>query len=138
MTGIYHHSIDAKGRVIIPSRLRDELGKDFHVTISLDNCLAAYSDESWQRFIEKVKGMSRVKQIRVRPFFSNAAKCELDTQGRILIPQSLRDRVGLKKNIAIVGAGDCVEFWDSEEWLEVDAKETTSENLMKVFEELDF
>ena len=73
----------------------------------------------------------------MRPLFSHAAKCELDSQGRILLPQALRDFAGLKKNVTVVGSGECTEFWDSEEWAKVDIVETTPENIADVYMELD-
>ena len=138
MTGIYQHTIDAKGRLFIPARLREELGDVFHVTISMEKCLSAYSSESWDRFMEKIKAMPKAKQIKMRPLFSHAAKCELDGQGRILLTRELRDFAGLKKSVAVVGSGECAEFWDSEEWARKDALETTPENIASVYMELDF
>ena len=138
MIGIYQHSIDAKGRLFIPARLRDELGDVFFVTLSMETCLSAYSNESWERFVEKIKAMPKAKQIRMRPLFSHAAKCELDGQGRILLRKTLRELVGLKSNVTVVGTGGCVEFWDSEMWTTVNAVETTPENIAQVFTELDF
>ena len=138
MTGVYQHSLDAKGRLFIPAKLREELGEVFYVTISMEKCLTAYSSESWDRFLEKIKAMPKVKQIKMRPLFSHAAKCELDAQGRILLPQALRNFAGLVKNVAVVGSGECTEFWDSETWAAVDAVETTPENIADVFTELDF
>jgi MraZ protein len=138
MTGIYEHSLDAKGRLFIPARLREELGEIFYVTLSMEKCLTAYSSESWNKFMEKIKAMPKVKQIKMRPLFAHAAKCELDGQGRILLPQSLRDFAGLTKNVTVVGSGECAEFWDSDAWNNVDAAETTPENIAEVFTELDF
>ena len=74
----------------------------------------------------------------MRPLFAHAAKCELDAQGRILLPAALRDFAGLKKNVTVVGDGDVAEFWDTDTWNEIDVIETTPENLAKVFTELDF
>jgi len=138
MTGVYRHTMDAKGRLFIPSKLREELGDVFYVTLSMEKCLTAYSEDSWGRFMEKIKAMPRVKQIKMRPLFSHAAKCELDTQGRILLPQALRDFAGITKNVAVVGAGECAEFWDEDSWNEIDNVETTPENIADVFAELDF
>ena len=138
MTGAYQHSIDAKGRLFIPARLREELGETFHVTLSMEKCLSAYSNESWDRFMEKIKAMPKAKQIKMRPLFSHAIKCELDSQGRILLTQALRDFAGLKKNVTVVGVGENVEFWDSDAWAEVDEVETTPDNIADVFKELDF
>jgi MraZ protein len=82
--------------------------------------------------------MPKVKQIKMRPLFAHASKCDLDGQGRILLPQALRDFAGLKKSVTVVGNGECAEFWDSETWAGVDAVETTPENIMAVYEELEF
>ena len=138
MTNTYEHKIDAKGRLFIPSTLRKELGDVFHVTISVEDCLTAYSDDSWERFLDKVRAMPMRKQPKMRPFFSNAARCELDSQGRFLLPQKLRDRIGLKKEVTVVGAGTFVQFWDSDKFKLVDEQETTTENLADVLDELDF
>lgn len=138
MTGVYPHSLDAKGRLFIPARLRDELGEVFYVTLSMEKCLTAYSSEGWKALEEKIKAMPRSKQIQMRPLFAHAAKCELDAQGRILLPAALRDFAGLKKNVTVVGDGDVAEFWDTDTWNEIDVIETTPENLAKVFTELDF
>ncbi len=138
MTGVYRHTIDAKGRLAIPSRIREELGDVFYVTISMDKCLTAYSSSSWDRFMEKIKSMPLIKQRKMRPLFSHAAKCELDSQGRILLPQALREFAALDKNVAVVGAGECAEFWDEAAWDAVDSVETTPENIAEVLQELDF
>ena len=103
MTGVYPHSLDAKGRLFIPAKLRDELGEVFYVTLSMEKCLTAYSSEGWKALEEKIKAMPRSKQIQMRPLFAHAAKCELDAQGRILLPAALRDFAGLKKNVTVVG-----------------------------------
>jgi MraZ protein len=138
MTGVYRHTLDSKGRLFIPAKLREELGDTFYVTLSVEKCLSAYSLESWDRFMEKIMSMPKMSQKKMRPLFSHAAKCELDGQGRILLPQALRDYAGLIKNVAVVGAGECAEFWDEDSWNEVDMGETTPENLAEVFMELDF
>jgi len=138
MTGNFEHKIDAKGRLFIPSSLRDELGEVFHVTISEEECLTAYSSESWDSFLEKVKAMPIRKQPKMRPFFSNATKCELDSQGRFLLPQKMRDRVGLEKNATIVGVGTFVQIWNTETFKRVDEEESVAANLADVMDELDF
>jgi len=138
VTGIYQHNLDAKGRLFIPAKLREELGEVFFVTLSMEHCLTAYSSESWEAFMDKIRAMPRTKQIKMRPMFSHAAKCELDAQGRILLPQALRDFAGLTKNVAVVGNGECAEFWDADEWASIDSAETSPENIADVFRELDF
>lgn len=138
MTGEYQHTIDSKGRLFIPARLRDELGGVFFLTLSMDKCLSAYSAESWQAFSDKVNMMPYVKQRKMRPLFAYAAKCELDGQGRILIPQNLRDFAGLTKNVTIVGCNNHAELWCSQNWKGVHDIETTPENIAAVMEELEF
>ena len=140
MTGEYAHSIDAKSRLFFPAKLRDELGSVFYVTMSFsrDECLAAYSLESWDQIKAKLNALPYSKQNVMRPIFANATKCELDAQGRILLPQKLRAIAGLEKDVAIIGAGNHVEIWDAEKWSKKDALESTLENIAAVMEELEF
>lgn len=138
MTGEYQHSLDSKGRIFIPAKLRDELGEVFYITISMDRCLCVYSSENWKELSDKVSSMSYIKQRKMRPLFAYAAKCELDSQGRALIPQNLREFAGLLKNITVVGCNNHAELWDTEAWKRVYAFETTPENIAAVLEELDF
>ncbi|MCD7844368.1 MAG: division/cell wall cluster transcriptional repressor MraZ [Oscillospiraceae bacterium] len=138
MTGEYHHSLDAKGRLFIPSRLREELGPEFYVTLSMDRCLCAYSAEQWQIFSDKVNAMPYVKQRAMRPLYAFASKCELDAQGRVLLPQNLRERVGLVKNVTVLGSNNHAEFWDSDEWDAIRDGEASPENIAAVMEALDF
>ena len=136
MYGTYKHSLDAKGRLFIPARLREELGDEFFVTISPEKCLTAYSNKSWENMLETISSRPKMDQKKVRSIFSHAARVELDGQGRILIPQTLRDFAGLNKNVAVVGVGECAQLWDSEAWATVDADETTPEYIAGIFEEL--
>ncbi len=138
MTGEYQHSLDSKGRIFIPAKLRDELGEIFYVTLSMDRCLSVYSADNWRFFSEKVSAMPYVKQRRMRPLFAHAARCELDSQGRALIPQNLRDYANLVKNVTVVGCNNHAELWDSDAWASVYAEETTPENIAAVMEELEF
>ena len=138
MTGIYHHTIDAKGRIAIPARLREELGDTFYVTLSMEKCLSAYSLESWEKIREKNRSMPMADRRKMRPIFAHAAKCELDSQGRILLSQYLRDFADLQKNVTVVGVDECVEFWNSDNWAQVDSGETTPEYIRSVLMELDF
>ena len=138
MTGEFQHSLDAKGRLFIPARLRDELGDVFYVTLSMEKCLSAYSGTSWQELADKVNAMPSVKQRKMRPLFAHAARCELDAQGRVLIPQHLRDYAGFSKSVTVVGCNNHAELWDSEAWEAVFREETTPENIAAVMEELEF
>lgn len=138
MTGEYQHSLDSKGRLFIPAKLRDELGEIFYMTVSMERCLCVYSAESWLSFSEKVGAMPYVKQRRMRPLFAHAAKCELDSQGRTLVPQNLRAYAGLVKNVTVVGCNNHAELWDSEAWKSVYDAESTPENIAAAMEELEF
>ncbi len=88
MTGIYQHTLDAKGRLFIPAKLREELGDTFYVTVSPEKCLSAYSQENWKAISEKAAAMTNLQQRKVRPLFAYAARCDLDGQGRILRPRA--------------------------------------------------
>ena len=117
--GEYQHSVDAKGRVIIPSKFRDGLGEKFIVTKGLDNCLFAYSLEEWSNLEAKLKSLPFTdKDVRafVRFFFAGATECETDKQGRILIPQNLREYAGLEKDVYVIGVSTRVEIWDKAKW----------------------
>ena len=138
MTGIYQHTLDAKGRLFIPAKLREELGETFYVTISPEKCLSAYSQENWDDVARRVAAMTNVQQRKMRPLFAPAARAELDSQGRALIPQNLRDFAGLKQKVTVIGCNNHAELWDSETWSAVFAEETTPENIAAVMEELEF
>jgi MraZ protein len=138
VTGEYQHSLDNKGRLFIPAKLRDELGEVFFITLYMDRCLCAYSSVNWKSFAEKVNAMPYVKQRRMRPLFAHAARCELDSQGRALIPQNLRDYAGLHKNVTVVGCNNHAELWDSDAWAAVFEQEIKPENIAAVMEELEF
>ncbi len=138
MTGEYQHSLDSKGRIFIPAKLREELGDVFYITISMDKCLCVYNSVNWQQLSDKVNAMPYVKQRRMRPLFAHAARCELDAQGRALIPTNLREFAGLTKNVSVIGCNNHAELWDSEMWKEVFRVETSPENIAAVMEELEF
>ena len=94
VTGTYEHSIDAKGRLFIPAKLREELGDTFYLAMGVDTCLAIYPQESWDRFTEKFASLPVSKSKDMRSLFANAVKCVPDSQGRIVIPQRLRTYAG--------------------------------------------
>lgn len=122
-SGEYFHSIDSKGRVIVPVKLREALGDSFVVTAGLDGCLYMYSNEEWNSFADKLKTLPESKketrQIQ-RYFFARAVTCELDKQGRILIPAKLREHAKLVKEVAFIGLLSKVEIWDKETWDNLD------------------
>ncbi len=120
-TGEYHHNLDAKGRMIIPVKFRDELNGEFVITSSLDGCLSMYAPAEWQILENKLNAlpMTNQKARKLKRFLlGSAVSCELDKQGRILIPQVLRDKIQLKKDVTLVGVGDHIEIWASEKWEE--------------------
>lgn len=115
--GEYNHTIDAKGRLIVPSRFRGILGDAFVVTKGLDGCLFVYDNEEWKLFEEKLRALPITnKEARqfVRFFLAGAAEVEVDKQGRILIPNVLREFAGLAKDVALVGVGSRIEIWSRE------------------------
>lgn len=117
--GEYQHTVDPKGRVIVPSKFREGLGENFIVTKGLDNCLFAYSKEEWANLEAKLRALPFTdKDVRafVRFFFAGACECELDKQGRILIPQNLREYASLEKDIYVIGVSTRVEIWDKSKW----------------------
>lgn len=117
--GEYNHSIDTKGRLIVPAKFRDVLGDSFVVTKGLDGCLFVYPDSEWNAFEEKLKTLPLTnKNARqfTRFFLAGAATCEVDKQGRILIPQVLREFAGLEKDVVLVGVGTRIEIWSKEQW----------------------
>ena len=138
MTGEFQHSLDNKSRLFIPAKLREELGEVFYMTLSMDRCLCAYSAENWQIFSDKVGAMPYVQQRRMRPLFAHAARCELDSQGRTIIPQNLRAYAGLTKNVTVVGCNNHAELWVSDAWKSVYEVESTPENIAAAMEELGF
>ncbi|HIU88396.1 MAG TPA: division/cell wall cluster transcriptional repressor MraZ [Candidatus Avilachnospira avistercoris] len=119
LMGEYNHIIDAKGRLIIPAKFREELGDSFVVTRGLGSCLSIYPEAAWERMIEKVRELP-VTDKRGRDFkryiVSGAADCELDKMGRILLPQPLRNFAGLNKEVVLVGQIDFIEIWDRDKW----------------------
>ena len=119
--GEYNHTVDAKGRLIVPSKFREQLGNEFVVTKGLDGCLFVYPNSEWQSIEEKFRNISMTsKDARKfsRFFFAGAATCELDKQGRILLPSVLREYADLEKDVVLVGVLSRIEIWSKDRWLE--------------------
>ncbi len=117
--GEYQHTLDAKGRIFVPAKFRDELGEKFIVTIGLDRCLFVFPEETFNIYKEKLDAISLAnKDARnfTRFFFAGAAECELDKQGRIMLPQKLRVYASLEKDVTVVGVSGRVEIWNTTEW----------------------
>lgn len=138
MVGKYRHVVDPKGRLFVPSKLREELGDVFYVTLGLDSCLSVYTEAGWQAIVEKYNALPLAKARKMRFLFANAAKCEPDKQGRFLIPTELRDYAGLKQDVTFIGQAGHAEIWDSETYDALEAESLTPESLAAAMEELDF
>lgn len=119
LMGEFQHNIDSKGRVIIPSKFREEIGQSFIITKGLDNCLVIYTLDEWKTFEEKMKKFPTTDQ-GVRRFFrflfSGACECETDSQGRIMIPQNLRKHANISKETIFIGIVNRIEVWAKEVW----------------------
>lgn len=119
MMGEFQHSLDEKARLTIPARFRDELGPRFVLTKGLDHCLFAYPQAEWANVEARLKALplanAAARQF-VRLFFSGAAECEVDRQGRVLIPQGLRDHARIERDVVIIGVGTRAEIWARAEW----------------------
>ncbi len=119
LIGEYHHTIDEKGRLIIPSKFRDSLGDKFIITRGLENCLFVYSLENWDKICNKLNSLPFTKKdARVfnRFFMSGATDVELDKQGRANISTPLIQYAHLNKDCVIIGTGDRLEIWSQEDW----------------------
>ena len=118
LMGEYHHTIDSKGRLTLPSKLRYDLGEDFVLTRGLDDCLFIYPKEEWNGIIEKYRELPNTKEARnfMRFFLSGANTCEIDKQGRINISVPLLKYAKIEKECIIIGVNDHLEIWAKEEW----------------------
>jgi len=119
LIGEYEHSLDVKGRLIMPSKLREDMGEKFIITKGLDGCLFGFSQNEWSNFEEKLKTLPLTnKNARdfVRFFLSGAIECEMDKQGRFLIAGNLREYANMEKDVVIIGVGTRLEIWDREKW----------------------
>ena len=127
--GEYEHTVDVKGRIIMPSKLRENIGEKFIITKGLDKCLFAYSKSEWTNFEEKLKTLPLTnKNARdfVRFFLSGAVECEIDKQGRFLVPANLRTYANIDKEIVIIGVGTRLEIWNKESWNNYSSEENIS------------
>ena len=117
--GEYNHTIDAKGRLIIPSKFREVLGDEFVVTKGMDGCLFVFDNPEWQNFAEKLRSLPMIdKEVRqfTRFFLAGAASVEVDKQGRILLPAVLREFADITKDAVLIGVGNRIEIWSRDRW----------------------
>ena len=135
--GEYHHTIDEKGRIIIPAKFREELGANFIVTRGIENCLFIYSEENWAKITNKLSSLPFThKDARTfnRFFMSGATEVELDKQGRINLPTPLIHYANLVKDCVVIGTGDRLEIWSQESW--DGFFDSTKENVSDIAENL--
>ena len=117
--GEYHHTIDEKGRIIIPAKFREALGKEFIITRGIENCLFVYSLQNWAKITDKLSSLPFTKKYARtfnRFFMSGATSVELDKQGRVNISQPLTQYANLVKDCIVIGTGDRLEIWSQESW----------------------
>ena len=137
LMGEYHHNIDEKGRLIVPSKFRYELGEKFIVTRGLDGCLFVYSMEEWNKIVEKLKSLPFTKKDArafLRFFLSGATECAFDRQGRISIASPLINYANIEKECVIIGVNDRLEIWSEKNWEKFFSQ--NAENLSDIAEDL--
>lgn len=133
LMGEFQHNIDAKGRIIIPAKLREDLGSKFVITRGLDGCVFGYPLDNWEKIQEKLKQLPLAKKEArafTRFFYSAAAEAEIDKQGRINIPSTLVDYANLEKECLVLGVSDRIEIWSKTKW------ESVSSEIEESFEEI--
>lgn len=119
LMGEYNHSIDIKGRVIVPAKFRDQIGNKFIIAMWLDKCLMMVAPEEWEDLCESMTKLStaqRESRAFTRMLFSSAIECETDKQGRVLIPSKLREYANLNKSVSFIGVSKRIEIWATENW----------------------
>ncbi|WP_440444975.1 division/cell wall cluster transcriptional repressor MraZ [Phascolarctobacterium sp.] len=137
LLGEYEHSIDTKGRIAMPAKLRDGLGGKFIITKGLDGCLFVYAMDEWQRVEQKLASLPMSRKTArdfTRFLFGGACEGECDKQGRVLLPASLRRYAGLEREAVIVGVGSRAEIWDAAKWQQYN--EESAEDVNELVEQL--
>jgi len=119
LIGEYTHNLDAKGRLILPSKFRDEIGDSFIITCGLETSLIVYTEDGWNEYVEKLNALPyHKKDLRdyIRLVLSKANQVETDKMGRFTIPPNLRKFADLKKEVVIIGINDKIELWSKDKW----------------------
>ncbi len=138
--GQYEHNIDKKGRMFIPAKFKEMLGESFVVSQGLErkHCLFIYTMQEWEKLESRISAQPYAKAQKLRRFlYSGAAELECDAQGRVLLPQTLRQYAELEDSAVIVGAGTNIEIWNTENW-EKENSEMSSDMVMDILEDIDF
>ncbi len=129
LIGEYEHSVDVKGRLIMPSKLREDIGEKFVVTKGLDGCLFVFSLKEWEIFQEKLRALpvsNKNARDFSRFFLAGAIECEIDKQGRFLITSNLREFASLDKDVVIIGVTTRLEIWNRDKWKNYNSDENIS------------
>lgn len=136
--GEFAHTLDAKGRIFMPARFREQLSETFVIARSFDTCLAVYPKEKWESLRDKIMALPELKAKKIARFLYPSA-CEVtpDAQGRVLLPSALRDYAALCKNAVVIGMGDYVEIWD-EALLEAQRSEDDKDEILEIMREINF
>ena len=118
--GRYEHTVDAKNRIFVPAKFKEALGASFKVTYNdFNKCILVYSDEEWAKYENKISELPTLQfEDFIRSVYSNTVDVQVDSQGRIVLPQFLKDKVNIQKNVLVLGVGSHLEIWAQEEYVE--------------------
>jgi len=130
MTGTFEHTIDGKGRLILPARLKEELGDSFHLAMGTDECLTIYPQAAWDALCQRAEELEDEEDIEaMEVFFAQTFRCVVDSQNRIVIPPQLRQYAELEKDVVIVGANSKAKIWNAKRWAEKNATYMTKDKM---------
>lgn len=135
MSGKYYHNVDAKGRVFVPAKFRDNFARPFRIGYGNDGCIRLYTDVKWATIAHAFEKVPAKRRNEMRKTFAAIESGDLDTQGRVTLSESLRDQAGIKDKVVVVGMGQWAEIWDPDRFDEIMAN-TTDDDVDECFEEL--